>query len=170
MGPRLAEAESQAGAELARGLPEPLRDELWAQSRSQEADFTLSCCLALGGPGTQAVSHLLVSFGAWWEPGLCPRAAARSSGSIPAPARPTQCVQRRGRPRLTLCSVRRIRRGDSRGRRGARRFCTCDDVMGQSFHQNRNDRNSNDKLFLLFPCLPRATPEAMAQPVLQVNG
>ena len=35
--------------ELARGLPKPLRDELWAQSRSQEADFMLGCCLLLGG-------------------------------------------------------------------------------------------------------------------------
>ena len=36
--------------------------------------------------------------------------------------------------------------------------------------KNSNDRNSSDKLFLLFPCLPRATLEAMARPVLQVNG
>ena len=49
MGPWLAKVESQAGAELARGLPKPLRDELWAQSRSQEADFMLGCCLLLGG-------------------------------------------------------------------------------------------------------------------------
>lgn len=62
MGPWLAKVESQAGAELARGLPKPLRDELWAQSRSPEADFTLGCCLCWVGPGMQAVSCVLVSF------------------------------------------------------------------------------------------------------------
>ena len=173
MGPRLAEAASRAGAGRTWGLSESLRDELWAQSHPRRLT---ACSAAAGcwvGPETQPASHLLVSFGPWWEPGLCPRAAARSPGSVSAPARPAQCwvcVQRRGPPEASaLCSV--WRRGDCRGHRGARRFCTCDDVMGQSlFIKNSNDRNSNNKLFLLFPCLPRATLEAMARPALQVNG
>ena len=131
MGLWLAEAASRAGAGRTWGLPESLRDELWAQSHPRRLT---ACSAAAGcwvGPETQPASHLLVSFGPWWEPGLCPRAAARSPGSVSAPARPAQCwvcVQRREPPEASaLCSV--WRRGDCRGHRGARRFCTCDDAL-----------------------------------------
>lgn len=154
-------------------MPESLCDELWAQSRPRRLTARSAAAGSWVGPGTQPASRLLVSFGPWGEPGLCPSAAARSPGSVSAPARLALCrvcVQRRGPPKASvLCSVQR--QGDSRGHRGARRFCTCDDIMGQGlFIKNSYDRNSNTKLFLLFPCLPRATLEAMARLALPVNG
>ena len=51
MGPQLAEVASQAGAGRARGLPESLRDELWAQSRPRrltERSAAAGCWVGLG--------------------------------------------------------------------------------------------------------------------------